>query len=281
MRKLLFTTCLLPLSFSSVNADGLDIGDTLNSVADAIQQGVDYIWPDRLSVKGLNVKAGFGFGFIPDYVGSNNYHAKIIPVLSLQYKDKWRLTGSTFTYTAYKKNNWDVGPLMNLRFGRSQDSNRALLGLGDLGTTLELGVYTKYKHKAGYFSAEYRHGISQNIGGSIKLAAGHGLYKSEKFTAFVDARVRWLSQTNMQTNFGIPNTQASNSIRRLDTFRADAGLSEITTNLIGAYALSEKTRLLGLISYGKLLGGAANSPLVAAEGSSNQFIVGTGLVFSF
>ncbi len=262
-------------------ADSFDIGEVFNGAVDILQQGIDFIWPDEMGLKGVTARVGFGLGFTPDYIGSDNYALRVVPLLDIRYKDNWRLNGSKLTFSAVRTKNFEAGPLVNLRFGRSESSNDSLTGLGDINTTLELGAYAKYKTKAGYLTTEYRHGIGEGIGSSLQATIGHGIYKSEKFVAVASLRARWLGNKSAQTNFGITQTQAANSLRGFDVFTAKSGISDVTANIIGAYTVNESTRLVALVSYGKLVGDSSDSPLVADAGSSNQLIFGTGLAFSF
>jgi outer membrane scaffolding protein for murein synthesis (MipA/OmpV family) len=59
-------------------------------------------------------------------------------------------------------------------------------------------------------------------------------------------------------------------------------VSEASVNLVGAYTINEKWRLLSLLSYGRLLGEAEKSPLAAdGVGSADQFVGGVGFAFNF
>jgi outer membrane protein len=90
----------------------------------------------------------------------------------------------------------------------------------------------------------------------------------------------------MQTNYGITAEQAASSRLRLPEFRASSGFAEINGNLIGSYELTEQTRLLGLFSFGRLLGDAADSPLASGidgsgVGSSTQILGGIAISYLF
>lgn len=287
MRKIMLPASLLAAAFCQTNtahatSQGLNLADRFNSAIEAVQQGIDLIWPGDLDSEQMNARMGVGFGWVPDYVGSDNYRFRALPILDVRYKEIWRLNGSKVTYTVFKTDTLEVGPLVNLHFGRKESANKALTGLGDIGTTLDLGLFTRFKRESLLVEADIRRGISAGQGTLARLTASHGIYQNGDFAAGLGLRVLYLSQKGMQTNYGITPEQAEASSAGYDPFRASAGLSEVSAHVVGAYRLTENTRLMSLVSVGHLLGDAANSPLVAnGTGSPLQVIAGVGLMMQF
>jgi outer membrane protein len=237
-------------------------------------------------MKDVRVRIGLGNGFVPDYSGSNNYRYRFLPIIDIRYKNKWHLNNGRLNIPLYHKGNFEVGPMANLLFGRDEGRNSALQGLGDINTTLEVGAYVRYRTKSTLAEANFRQAISAGQGRSLRITFGQGFYRNGPFSLAFAGRARWLSRKATQTNYGITAEQASNSEFGLPEFTTSSGFSEINGNLIGSYELSEQTRLLSLISYGRLLGDAANSPLSAGingsgAGSSNQFIGGIAISYQF
>jgi MipA family protein len=280
--KNFFAALLLAPMIASTVAAQTFIGETINAAFETVQEGLDLIWPDKLSLEDVNARVGFGFGTTPDYRGSDDYRLRLIPLIDIRYKDAWRLNGSLLTFTAYRAGNFEIGPLVNWRPGRSEIRNPALFGLGDINSTIEIGAFIRYKSKTNLFTLDYRSGLGENIRSSVRLTAGQGIFKKDNFLAMLGARAKWLSGRTMQTQFGISDTQAANSAAGLPAFATNSGFSEASINLVGAYRMNEKIRLLTIVSYGRLFGSAKASPLATGDiGSSGQLIAGTGLVFSF
>lgn len=265
---------------SSVSAQSI-VGEGFNTAIEAVQDGIDLIWPDEFNIEGVNARMGVGIGVTPDYMGSNNYRLRVIPLIDIRYKDRVHLNGSRLSYAVIKKGKFAAGPLINMRFGRDEEQNSMLEGFGDIGDTLEVGGFVRYKTDIAMVSAEYRHGLGAGIGGSVLVTAGHGLYKNGRFSAMLAARARWMAQKTMQTNFGLTEAQSEASVKGLSAFRTGSGVAEMNANLVGSFELNEQVRLLSLISYGKLLGDAADSPIVKNGGSSTQIITGVGLAIAF
>jgi outer membrane protein len=269
-------------------ADRFTLGDRFNNAIEAVQQGIDVIWPGDLDSESFNARIGAGMGWVPDYDGSDNYRFTIIPILDVRYKEVWRLNGSRFTYSVVRAGNKDgkgeleVGPLVNLHFGRSESDNKALVGLGDIPTTVDVGGFVAYRRKSLLLELDVRQALGAAQGLQVRFTAGHGIFKSGQFGLGLGLRAKYLSKKAMQTNFGITPQQAANSAKGFSAFEAGAGVSEVTINLLGGLRLNDKVRIMGLLSAGNLYGSAADSPLVTGgTGSRFQVIAGTGITLQF
>ena len=280
----LFTILFMSTSSFAQNSG---IFDRFSDALETVQDGLELILPNKLDLKNdVRVRVGLGNGFVPDYSGSNNYRNRFLPLIDIRYKDKWYLNNGRLNIPLYKQGNIEIGPVVNLLFGRDASRNAVLDGLEDISTTIEVGSYVRYRSKTTLLEANFRQALGAGQGRSVRLTAGQGIYKNGSFSLAFAARARWLSQKATQTNYGITAEQATNSSFGLPEFRASAGFAEINGNLIGSYELSEQTRLLGLFSFGKLLGDAANSPLSSGvdgngTGSSTQIIGGIAISYLF
>ncbi|MBV1901491.1 MAG: MipA/OmpV family protein [Kordiimonadaceae bacterium] len=258
------------------------IGEGFSSAIEAVQEGIDLIWPDDLNVKGMSARLGFGLGFSPDYDGSDNYRFRIIPLIDIRYKSRLQLNGSRLSYVAYRRGPLEAGPIVNMKFGRNEHQNAVLAGFGDISDTVQLGAFMRYRTPEALVSVEYRHGLGSSLGGSLQLTLGHGIYKAGNFTAMLAARARWLSRRAMQTTFGITSLQSEASVLNLPVYSTGDGFSELNVNLVGSYEMSEEIRLLGLVSIGTLTGYAAKSPIVTeGRGAKMQALTGVGVAIAF
>lgn len=259
-----------------------NIGDRFANAIESMHSGIDSIWPEDLKLDGVTARFGFGIGTTPDYIGSDNYRLRVLPIIDIRYKERWRLNGGLLTYAAFHKGPWQAGPLINLAFGRPERRNRLLRGIREVDTTFEAGVFARYQTKSGMVSLDYRHSLSDQLGDSVRLTVGQGVYKNGNFVTIVGARARWLSNRAMQRNFGLTQQDSENSEFGLPAFAANSGVSEVSANVVGAYRLNERIRLLSLLAVGHLLSDAADSPLVRADsGSPVQVILGVGFTTQF
>ena len=281
----MFKHCLVSVFLASVSTYSVQaqsfLGEGFSSAIEAVQEGIDLIWPDQLNVKGVSARLGFGLGVTPEYEGSDDYRFRIIPLIDIRYKSRLRLNGSHLSYIAYRDGPFSAGPLLHLRFGRNESRNTILAGIGDVSDTLQVGAFARYQTESALVSAEYRQALGANLGGSLLVTAGHGIYKNGKFTAMLAVRARWLSGKSMQTIYGLTESQSASSQFGLPSHMSGAGFSEVNGNLVGSYEMTEKIRLLSLVSLGSIVGDAANSPFISGHGSKTQFLTGVGVAVAF
>ncbi len=257
-------------------------GDRFNSGLDSLQEEIEDLWPEDVKLTDFRLRFGVATGMVPDYTGSDNYRLRALPIVELRYRDKWRLYGTKLTLNTLKWGDLEAGPLINLRFGRSSSRNKALLGLGDIGTTLELGGFVRFRNDKMLVSADVRQALSEAQGRTVRFTVGHGFYKDGPLAIAFALRGKYLSRKAMQTNFGVTKIQSAKSVRGFDAFFTDAGMSELSVNIVGQYRLGKNIRALGLLSYGQLMGDAANSPIVTkGVGSKHQSLFGGAITYQF
>lgn len=275
--------CLSTLALSMpVTASEEVGGSVLNAAIENLQDGLDIIIPDGLKRKGVRIRLGAGFGVMPNYVGASDYRFRVVPLLDVRIGSRWRFSNRRLSYIAFLSDNWRVGPFLKHKSGRRESRSAALEGLGDINDTVQVGLFARYRTEMMLFRAEYRHALGASQGDSVRVTFGHGIYKNGKFAAAAVASAKWLSGRAMRTNFGVSADQAANSAVSLEAFGPGAGVSEVSLSLYGRYQLDDRTRLLGLASFGRLVGDAADSPLVAGNtGSGNQLKIGIGFTVDF
>jgi outer membrane protein len=232
------------------------------------------------------VSLGAGALFKPDYEGSDEYEVDPLPDISISYRDLVFLRGTTLSANLLTMNVLrpdgilQVGPLVRYRFGRDQDDNEALRGLGDVDGSVEAGVFARYR--VGLWST----GLSlvQDIAGGHEGMLGEAFISqdvplSERLRASLRGSVTWASDDYMNSYFGISPAQAARSGRA--PFDADSGFKDIGLSLGLEYSLSAGWSVGGRIGYIRLLNDAADSPLVDEDGSANQFTAGVSLSYRF
>lgn len=279
--------CLAPTTTSyKVAAQGFDIVDQFRNTISLVQTGIDDLL-DTKTLQGTQLRLGLAIGTTPDYPGSNNYSFRALPLITVKYKDKWEMDNGHFTYNLYKNGNWTVGPLISSNFGREERQNRILRGLGDIGDTVDLGVFIKYNNlKTGtLLDTRWRHGLSKGQAFRVEMTLAQAFYKKDNLLMLAGFRAKYFDETTMQTNYGITEEQAANSEYGFDAFKADSGFSEAMAALVAMREFpKQRMRLMGVLSYGRILGNANDSPLVSggpAVGGASQVIFGTALTFSF
>ncbi|HVF94272.1 MAG TPA: MipA/OmpV family protein [Sphingomonas sp.] len=239
------------------------------------------------------VEVGVGTFYAPAFLGSDDYQLFGGPTVSVRYKDRVFVSADGIGADLVRSSAWRLGPILKVQLPRRETNGNALRlagarsdalrGLGDVGTTPELGGYVEYRWRALLARAELRQGIGGHEGaigdlslrtllplaaptpGRLPLALALGVRAS-----VVDARYN-------AAYFGIGAAQsAASGLARYD---AGGGLLSAGTNAAVIVPLSPRLTASVLAGYDRLTGDAARSPLVEERGTRDQLSVGLGFTF--
>lgn len=256
-----------------------DVFDTLDNLVSTIQTTFEDLWPDEIPPEAFSAKLGLGVGATPDYVGSDDYRLRIIPLIDIRYDDIVALQGNVLRVFPVRDGNVRAGPLLAYQFGRKEKRNPVLRGMGDISDTVQLGGFLEYHDTSFVALGEVRKSLGAGQGTMAMLTVAHGLMRRDPFLLGAAVRFKWLSQSAVQTNFGVTADQSLAT--GLPEYFPEAGVSEVGLHMLARYDINDRWRLEGLVGYSRMLGNAADSPLVRIAGSDNQFLGGIGVRYSF
>jgi len=233
-----------------------------------------------------SVVVGGGGAYAPDYEGSDDYEFQPFPFVSIVYDDFIFIEGTALGINLLDfegplgDDRIKAGPIARYGFGRDEDDNNALDGLGDVDDSIEVGGFLKYQ--VGIWSAGLT--VVQDVGGGhdgllAEASTGISVPLTEELRSSIEASTSWADSNYMDTYFGISSAQSAKS--GLDQFDADAGFKDVAVTLGLDYMLTESIGLSGRAQYKRLLGDAASSPIVEDEGSADQFFGGLFLTYRF
>lgn len=230
------------------------------------------------------VKLGAGAMVGPDYEGSDDHEIRPIPDIEINYRDALTLKNTALSYDAMKAispgSAWRLGPRARYAFGRDQDDNDALRGLGDVDGSVELGGFVGYG--VGPWSAELSvlQDVADGHDGLIaQLEGGYSFRFTPRLGGRLSAATSYADDDYMQSFFGVTAAQAARSGYAAQT--ADAGFKDAGIALGLSYGLTENWALGGFVGYKRLLGDAADAQIVDDAGSANQIRTGLTLNYTF
>ncbi len=223
---------------------------------------------------GFHGRLGGGVFFMPEYEGSSDYQVVPFPMVSLQYN--WGERYVEFSGMSLKANllselGFELGPIVKHEGGRDNDiDNLAVRRLGEIDSAIMAGVFFSTEIDIGgqgpglQLSGEVLTDTGDANEGVIgTFEVGYGWMFGESWMLMVGASTTWADENYMQTYFGV--TPAGALASGLPVYTADAGLknAELSTGLI--YRLDEDWSVMARASYSRLLGSAADSPVVQSE----------------
>ncbi|MEQ8656989.1 MAG: MipA/OmpV family protein [Hyphomicrobiales bacterium] len=232
------------------------------------------------------VRLGLGGGFSPDYQGSDEYEVMPLPIITARNVFGFNFTPFALSYNLAEYNSaggaWSVGfgPRVAFDFGRDQDANAALAGLGDIDSSILPGAFVNLRMGPALATASFGQDIADGHDGAV---ADFGLSTfvpvTQQITLMPGLTASWADDDYMQSYFGISATQAANSA--YGAYNAEGGFKSIGANVNAIYAINENWAANTRLGYERLLGDAADSPIVDGPGSANQFSVMFGVTRGF
>jgi MipA family protein len=211
----------------------------------------------------------------PTFEGAKDSDISALPYFSITYDDRFSLDLDGFSATVYDRGPLALTARIGYDFGRAEDDDPHLAGLGDIegGATLGFGA----EYAAGpidlYADLERSFGDSDGVVGKF----GAEVSKSVgKFVLGADLSATWANDSHMQSYFGVTAAQSASS--GLAAYEAGAGLKRVDLELSATYMFTDNWALRGEVEIGELLGDAADSPIVQ---DTTQVSAGIFVAYSF
>lgn len=240
--------------------------------------------PPRTGPFSLTIGAG---GLVaPAYPGATKYQTIPLPSFDASYEDTefvsfpdilridaLRLLGGGGAGLS-------AGPLVRYRFGRNvKDDPGQLHGLGNLSDTVELGGFVAYQFSQ---ALSLRANIAQSVEGKEGLLADLGISYAKQFgplSLIGTPSITYMDRQYSRSYYGIDSGQSAASGRPV--YQPGAGIERVNFSATAVMPLTAKIALIGTATYGRLVGQAANSPIVRQGGTPNQFVGALFVTYSF
>jgi outer membrane protein len=264
-------------SLSNIFSDGIfsDATDVAGDLMDTLVPGV------------TNVRIGLGPVVSTDYEGSNHYGVKVAPLISLRYNDWIQVDNNQLRVNLFgeqgapwQTTNFRAGPTVKIDFGRSAKDSPDLTGLGNIGTSIELGAFASYAMGPVRYRIRARQDVASGHEGMLAdIDVSLAVYRTQTVSVGARLGTTWASKKYMGKYFGISAPQAAAS--GLPAYVAGSGLKDIGISVGSEIKLTERWAVVVNAGAERLLSKAKNSPLVALRGSPNQLTFGAFGVYSF
>jgi outer membrane scaffolding protein for murein synthesis (MipA/OmpV family) len=232
------------------------------------------IFGDRWQVGGLVYVS-------PKYEGSKSYSAIGFPVIApagLGDAGIIQVYGiDDIRWRAFQFSGFEFGPLGGYRFGRDEEDGARLRGTGDIDGGLVLGGFATYRTGPLAFSVSYHHQASGDETGGLFRMQGQlvtPLAPGVKMTTTLGTN--YATDDYMTSFFGVNAAQAKAS--GLAFYAPSAGFKDVFAGAVGSIDLNDRWTLMLIGRYSRLIGDAADSPIIETE---NQFYGGAALTYKF
>ncbi|ODA66699.1 MltA-interacting protein precursor [Methyloligella halotolerans] len=158
---------------------------------------------------------------------------------------------------------FEAGLVTGYMTERKQNDGNLLRGWGDIDGGLVLGGYAGVNIGEFEFDAAILDRVTGDGGGpEFRFGVETEREVTERITLVTRLGTTIASSDYMQTYFGVTPAQAARSKAGLQSYDPDAGFKDIYLELGAEYDLSERWLMKGGVRYGRLVGDAADSPVV-------------------
>jgi outer membrane scaffolding protein for murein synthesis (MipA/OmpV family) len=213
----------------------------------------------------------------PAYEGSDAYLFSPLPVVDIRYRDIFFASARDGIGVNVIRTEWlKLAPVLRYRFGRDQDDNRALFGMGDVSGTIEGGVLATFGPGPLRLRLEAAQGLNGDghQGFQARADLTYGTRLGERIFVAGGPSVTYADRQFHQSYFGVSPEQSARS--GYAPFSAEAGFKDIGFSVNGSYRLWGSFTLTAVAELKQLLGDAADSPIVRDE---TQAFFGLGITW--
>jgi len=224
------------------------------------------------------VRIGVIGGMAPEFLGSDDFKPSWSPRLKVVWRDRLFINDRTAGVNLVRAGMLGMGGFIRYEGGRSED-NPGLDGMGDIDRTASAGVFLNMRHEGLRFKSSVRQDVlGQGQGLLAQVAVETKVPWVEPWFS-LQVGTTWANAKHLGTFFGVDALQSLNAgLRRYD---AGSGFRDVSVTLSSGYRLTDQWAVNGQAQYLRLLGEAADSPLVEDQGDANQYVVGMGVSYTF
>jgi outer membrane protein len=232
---------------------------------------------------------GAGFGVTTEWLGSKDNVAGLVPGgrVALEKNRFIEVYGPLADMNVLDHPNWEFGPMVSYRFGRSEVKDPVVNLLPEIGGGLEGGLFVGWHHlQTQGIPYRLRLGVSFTTALSGDAAGSHvtpyaSLWVPLSHTVFVGlgGGFTWSSASFMQQRFGVsPEASAASG---LPSYSAGSGVRQYYLWPAVLVRLSKDWYAGGGAFWQRITGDGADSPIVTQRGDANQLTAGLGIGYSW
>ncbi|MHA1518433.1 MAG: MipA/OmpV family protein [Alphaproteobacteria bacterium] len=231
----------------------------------------------------------------PKYEGSNEHEVIPIPIIIPKFTENPN-DDSAVTIVRKRVNfrglddiriralggeRFQVGAVTGYITKRDQDDGDLLRGLGDIDGGLVVGAYSAFTLGTITFDAAVMEKVTgDDAGPEFRLGIETSRQVTERMKLGIRVGTTFASQDYMQTYFGVTPAQSLRSRAGLPVYSPSSGVKDVFVAVGSSMDLGDRWLLKAGARYGRLLGDAADSPVIQTKDQISGTI-GLGYRFSW
>ena len=229
----------------------------------------------------FRVRVGLGAQLRPEFVGADG--TQVAPLWDIDVARgsnlfRFEAPDDSFAIPLFESGGFSAGPAAAIASKRKESDVGAPVGKVD--TTFEAGAFAQYMPSDSMrLRADVRKGIGGHEGIVGGLSADMIWRDGDKYVFSVGPRLSFSNDKYQQAYFGVDT--AASTASGLPVYRPGGGVHSAGLASGVSYQFNDRFGMFGYGRYERLLGDAADSPIVRELGSRNQLSGGLGLSYTF
>lgn len=221
----------------------------------------------------------------PDFPGSKTYGFVVYPSFSLRKEgtaEGFNAPDDGISLALFGQSRWAAGVVGRYQTGRyTGDDRRKLTGIQDAKWALEPGLFAEFwpMQDTLRLRGEMRFGINGYNGLVGNLSLDY-VQRVGKFVISGGPRMALSGSDYMETYFGVTQQDALNN-SQVTYYKPDAGVKSVGLAAAATYRWNDNWATSVNAGYDRLVGSAADSPIVKNLGTNNQFTFGASASYTF
>ena len=221
--------------------------------------------------------------YAPEYAGDDHLVLNVTPLISLGKagpEARFTSRNDNISFSLFDNGPFRFGPTGKIVFSRDEGDSSDLKGLDDVPWGVELGAFAEY-YPTDWLRVrgELRHGIRAHNGfvGDVDVDAFHDVTEAVRVSG--GPRVSFASSDYFDTYYGISGSESAAS--GLPEYNPGSGFESVGVGGAVTWKATDRVTASLFGGYARLVGPAADSPLVKERGSENQFTIGVSSTYRF
>jgi len=226
--------------------------------------------------------AGVAVSVSPEYEGSDEYSVTAIPLIFPSFGSATKFIdvrgADNVRLKLFNTEQFEIGPLAGYKFDREEEDGSKLAGLGDVDGGLVLGGFARVALLPSlYAGISYHRTVTGGVdGGQLRFGLEYEAQATQKVSIFARTGATYADDAYMDAYFGVTSSQSARSTAGLQAYDADAGIKDVYVNAGAKIQLSDRWSMNVKGGYSRLIGDAADSPVIETE---DQFSGSLGVTY--
>lgn len=226
------------------------------------------------------VTLGAGMTVLPGYEGSRDYKARPFPIINAQSGRFFAHTGDGFYDSTgdgvglnlVQTQNLTLGIGANVMWGYDQDD--VPHGVGGLPDALGANAFISTRLSDYVLRLSATQAVThQDRGMLVNARLSYPYAATSALTLTPSVATSWANQKYMDSYFGVSPDAAANS--GLNAYAPSSGIKDVSLRVAAKYAVTDRLSLTGSIGTSRIVGDAADSPLVQQKTQMRSSIGGS------